>query len=339
MKAKQIICPLCVFGRMRRRAWRNKNKKSWKHIQKEHQNVPGAKVSTDQLDVAQQGLVPRISGRHTNARICRATSFYHNYSGYSYSSLQTSLDGDQTLAAKNPFETHAATCGVKISSYRVDNGIFAEKSFRDAVKMAHQTIDFCAVGAHHQNGIIERHFQTLSSKAKTLLLHAKRHWPSMITVILWPFAYKYAELLYNHLHMDENGCSLIQKFCKTSENLPLQDIHTWGYPCYVLDAGLQSKSMLDKWKPRSKLGVYLGHSPCHAGSVALVLNPRTMHVSPQYHVAFDDTFATVQYLSTNDILPNWKELVEKAKRPSEENCDLTQYWMRSQENNHKCLQK
>ena len=170
-----------------------------KIIRKKDQNFPGAKVSMDQLVVAQPGLLPRISGRHTKDCICGATGFYDHHSGYSYSALQTSLDGDQTLAAKNSFECHADSCGVSVKSYRADNGRFAEKSFRDAIKEARQIIDFCAVGTHNQNGIIESHFQRLSSSARTLLLHAKRHWPAMMSVMLWPFAYKYAELLYNHL--------------------------------------------------------------------------------------------------------------------------------------------
>ena len=45
-----------------------------------------------------------------------------------------------------------------------------------------------------------------------------------------------------------------------------------------------------KWRQRSWLRVYLGPSPNHARSVALVLNPRTGHVSPQFHVKFDDFF-------------------------------------------------
>jgi len=48
-----------------------------------------------------------------------------------------------------------------------------------------------------------------------------------------------------------------------------------------------------KWDTRSRLGMYLVHSPCHAGTVALVLNPKTLHVSPQFHVAFNDMFTTV----------------------------------------------
>ena len=330
MKNRPIICPSCVFGRMRRRAWRNKDPKSWRHIKKSEHSSPGAKVSTDQLVVAQPGLVPRISGRHTNERICGATGFFDHYSGYSYSALQTSLDGEQTLAAKNMFESHAASCGVKVKSYRADNGRFAEKSFIDAISSAQQTIDFCAVGAHHQNGVIERHFQTLSSKARTILLHAKRHWPEMITVVLWPFAYKYAELLYNHFHLDKTGYSPIQKFCGTTEQLPLQDVHTWGCPCFVLDADLQTNKMLAKWEPRSRLGIYLGHSPCHAGSVALVLNPRTLHISPQFHVAFDDNFSTVPFLTSKDIPPTWKDIVMKADHSSVEDYDLARIWVDSQ---------
>ena len=58
------------------------------------------------------------------------------------------------------------------------------------------------------------------------------------------------------------------------------------------------------------LGVYLGPSPNHARSVALVLNPRTGHVSPQFHVKFADFFETVQKKSTNLDAPEpeWKYL-------------------------------
>ena len=163
------------------------------------------------------------------------------------------LDGEQTLAAKISFESNAESCGVKIKSYRADNGRFAEKSFRDAVVGAQQEIDYCAVGAHHQNGVIERHFQSLSTKARTILLHAKRHWPAMITIILCPFALKYAEMLHNHLNIDENGLAPIQRCSNTTGNIDLHDLHTWGCPCYVLDKRIQSRTMMPKWDARSRL--------------------------------------------------------------------------------------
>jgi hypothetical protein len=41
------------------------------------------------------------------------------------------------------------------------------------------------------------------------------------------------------------------------------------------------------------LGVYIGHSLVHAGNVPVIYNPVTTHISPQYHVVFDDQFTTV----------------------------------------------
>ena len=124
------------------------------------------------------------------------------------------------------------------------------------------------MGTLHQNGIIERYQQLLTSRAGTILLHAKRHWPALISTILWPFAFKYAELLYNHLHLDNIGLSPIEKFSMTPEKLCLNALHTWGSPCYVLDEKLQSNWIIPKWSPRSQLRIYLGHLPCHAESVA-----------------------------------------------------------------------
>ena len=56
-----------------------------------------------------------------------------------------------------------------------------------------------------------------------------------------------------------------------------------------------------EWEPRARTGVYLGHSPAHAGNVASVLNLTTGNVSPQYHVVFDNEFTTVDYPESEEI--------------------------------------
>ena len=90
----------------------------------------------------------------------------------------------------------------------------------------------------------------------------------------------------------------------------LHHFHAFGWSTYVLDNALQSGQGAPKWKERSRLGVYLGPSPNHPRSVALVLNPRTGHVSPQFHIKFDDFFETVQAKSTDLDTPDpkWKYL-------------------------------
>jgi hypothetical protein len=57
------------------------------------------------------------------------------------------------------------------------------------------------------------------------------------------------------------------------------------------------------------MGIYVGRSPSHASNVALILNPRTGHVSPQFHVVYDDDFTTVPYLRSAEAPPHWAELV------------------------------
>ena len=56
----------------------------------------------------------------------------------------------------------------------------------------------------------------------------------------------------------------------------------------------------------ARTGVYLGNSPFHAGSVSLVLNNRTGHVSPQYHVVFDYTFSTMEDMRKGAVPGNLK---------------------------------
>ena len=82
-----------------------------------------------------------------------------------------------------------------------------------------------------------------------------------------------------------------------------------------------------KWDPRSRLGIYVGRSPFHAGNVALVLNPQTGHISPQYHVVFDDTFSTVPFLRSGEEPPNWVELVRtSSEKVTTEAYEVADHW-------------
>jgi hypothetical protein len=56
-------------------------------------------------------------------------------------------------------------------------------------------------------------------------------------------------------------------------------------------------------------GLYVGRSLSHAANVALIFNPCTGHVSPQFHVGFDDDFTTVPYLRSSKVPPFWADLV------------------------------
>ncbi|KAL7461231.1 hypothetical protein ACHAXS_001651, partial [Conticribra weissflogii] len=322
-----------MFGQAHRRPWRTKKSTSGalSSIRKPSDDTPGATVSIDQLLSAQPGLVPQISGHLTRARIWAATVFVDHFTDLVHVHLMRDQTQDSTLKAKASFERLANAYDVQIQSYHADNGRFAEKRFLDEIRRCNQEISFCAVGAHHQNGIVERKIKDLTLITRTLLLHAKRHWPEMITTMLWPQALKAAETRLNYLTLNAEGRSPISRFALVESQVFIRDFHTWGCPAFVLDGRLQSdpKGVL-KWEPRCRVGIYVGHSPVHAGSVALILNPTTGHISPQFHVVFNDTFSTVPHMREETVPPHWAELIwNSAELATDENFDLAQTWFQT----------
>ena len=133
-------------------------------------------------------------------------------------------------------------------------------------------------------------------------------WKRMILICLWPYAMRHVNDVANTMPRKGEDQSPLEWFSGVKVTPKLRHFHAFGSPTYVLDNALQSGQGSPKWKKRSSLGVYLGPSPSHARSVALVLNPRTGHVSPQFHVKFDDFFETVQDKSTDLDAPEleWK---------------------------------
>jgi hypothetical protein len=73
----------------------------------------------------------------------------------------------------------------------------------------------------------------------------------------------------------------------------LQRCRVWGCPVYVLDATLQDGKKIPKWHPRSRRGYFLGFSSAHSSTVGKVLNINIGHISPQYHVVYDELLTTV----------------------------------------------
>ena len=129
-------------------------------------------MSIDQMISAQPGLLAQMSGHLTRCRILCATIFKDHFSNFMYCHLQVSSGHEETLAAKWAFEKFATSCGVSVSAYCADNGRFGEQAFRNECALQEQSITFCGVGAHHQNGIAKASIKVATLGARTLLLHA-----------------------------------------------------------------------------------------------------------------------------------------------------------------------
>jgi hypothetical protein len=147
---------------------------------------------------------------------------------------------------------------------------------------------------------------------------------------MWPFVLKEAAYHLNWLSLWSDGQSCGAAFFNVDEDLfDPTTYHVFGSPCFVFDSQLQCGiAGPPKWEPRSWLSIYVGQSPSHARSVALVLNPCTRNVSPQYHVVFDDLYSTVSYMEKSEFPPNWVNLVENSReKVTQEDFKQAKMWL------------
>jgi hypothetical protein len=243
---------------------------------------------------------------------------------------------EKTLLAKRAYEKVLKRAGRTAWHYHADNRRFSDKGFHKDIDDKGQEITFCGVGVHHQNGIIENRNKQLTLGAHTLLLYGIRHWPQLVDSLFWQFAMKAMAEQMNSLHVNlESQTPELIVYSVDLETIPVKNFHTLFCPVYVLDHRLQSACGPGppKWEPRSCIGIYLGHSPFHAGSVALmVFNPKTAQVSPQYHVVFDDNFSTVPYMERGEVPPKWEDLCcLLAESATDESVNLAREWMSGQQ--------
>ena len=148
--------------------------------------------------------------------------------------------------------------------------------------------------------------------------------------MMWPFSLKEAAFCLNKLSILIDARSNEATFFGIDGNIIEPEMfHTFECPCFVLDARLQSGlSTCTKWEPRSRLGIYVGHSPAYAGTVALVLNPITGHVLPQFHIIFDDLFTTVPFMNKSQLPPNRAERVKYSRElVTYEQFNLAKTWL------------
>ena len=289
-------CPACIYGKMTKKPWQTKTPGS--NVKPRTVTAPGHCVSIDQLESPQPGFIAQLKGALTRQRYQAATIFVDHYSRLSYVYVQRSTTAEETIKAKKAFELFATGYGVTVKHYHADNGRFAENNFMAEIAKSGQSISFCGVNAHFQNGIAEKRIRDLQEGARTAILDAKNKWPRAVNVALWPYALRQQN--YAHMHTPDrsgknDGKTPIEIF-SGSEVRPNPDVfHPFGCPVYALNSDLATGKKIPKWLPRARLGLYLGFSPMHARNVALVLNTQTGLVSPQYHVKFDDLFETVNY--------------------------------------------
>ncbi|KAI2498513.1 hypothetical protein MHU86_15973 [Fragilaria crotonensis] len=311
-------CAACQYGKQHRRPIPGSTPstiiRDRTNILKADNVIPGHRISVDHFICSTRGRLLTSAGKtKADEMYTGGCIFVDHASGFVHVELQVNLNTHETLKAKEKFELTCRQYGVVPQEYLADNSkIFTSAEFTRNLSTFAQIMRFAGVGAHHHNGIAERNIRTIMAIARTMMLHAAIHWPSIADATLWPLAVNHAVFLVNHVPDPRTGLCPADLFTKTRwEQRKLNNLHVWGCPVYVLDKMISDGKKLPRWTPRSTRTINMGFSPKHAITVPIVLNPQTGYITPQFHVVFDDWFATVP--ASADDLPNfnadsWKRM-------------------------------
>jgi hypothetical protein len=286
------VCATCQFGKAHKRS----HKSNAGHIA-QHHTSPGEGVSSDGLEAGAPGKVMTTGGTPTLKKYRYCSFWVDHYSQFMYVTMHESKRAEELVKSKLEFKDFASRYDIKIKSIRADNGVYTAKLFQESCQKKQQSLTFCAVGAHWQNGIAERFIGSITQRARTILLHAMARWPTVITEDMWTFAIRHAVNFHNSSIRRDKNKSPYHLFTGQESPWNLSDFHVFGCPVYVLNKKLQDGDNFSKWRARSWQGVYIGHSNCHASNVPLVYNPRTTYVTPQYHLVFNESFTSIIYPS------------------------------------------
>eukprot|EP00957_Ditylum_brightwellii_P171960 13092464-Ditylum_brightwellii.AAC.1 len=125
----------------------------------------------------------------------------------------------------------------KIKHTRADNGVFKSEKFRKHINEFEQQLYFCGVSAHHQNdGIAERHIQTIVNATSSVLLNVHARWPDTTDMELCTFSFRHAVDNWNSTSMkaldyrtpDEIFSGLISR--SNPRNQTFKNFHPFGCP-------------------------------------------------------------------------------------------------------------
>jgi hypothetical protein len=111
----------------------------------------------------------------------------------------------------------------------------------------------------------------------------------------------------------------MQIFGNTNVAMNPKHFQPFGCPVFVLYNKLQHNAPFQKWKERSRVGIYLGRNPTHGANVSLVLDRMTGLVSPQFHLKHHPSFHMVMQDKLESQWQNRARLIKTettvAKKP------------------------
>ena len=171
------------------------------------------------------GFVAQVKGTLTNKSYRVATVFLDHYSDLSFVYPQEDNTSAELLKAKVAFEEYSSSCGVKVTHYHADNGRFADNAILNDTKEQRQSISYCGVNAHHQNGKSEKRIRDLQVQGREMLICSMHKWKDAAARQLWPYAIRLANEVNNLTPRLKDGAIPLSLFARSSDPPRLETLH------------------------------------------------------------------------------------------------------------------
>ena len=208
------------------------------------------------------------------------TIFVDISSGYIEVFPEVSICASETIANKRGFERTLNNFGHTVNGYLGDDGVYKSNEFQNELKQRGQTMEYCGVGAHHQNGVAEKAIRRVWESPRTMMLHASIHWPGTVTLDLWSMTVENAAYLYNIMPNMQTQTEPIELLTGARMNgSGIRNTQVWGCPAYVLDPKVQDGNKLPRWVPKARRGQFMGRAKLHASAIGLIRNLTTGNIT------------------------------------------------------------
>jgi hypothetical protein len=171
--------------------------------------LPGQFLGCDQFVSSAKGRLFEGFGKADLSKMYSGACVFTDLAtGYLHIEPQISFMAHETLQVTERFEALMKENGVIMHKYMFDNGsAFTSAEYCIKLVEQNQKSQQAAVGAHTQN-VAKCAVQTISSMARTMMIHAAIHWPSIANTCLWPMVVKQAEYIHNRFPTLETSFSI-----------------------------------------------------------------------------------------------------------------------------------
>ncbi len=139
------------------------------HIHWEDSDQAWSMCLSQPVEFPTPGLISQVKDNLTHNRYRVATVFVDHFSDLTYVHFSQSDTSEEIVEVKKAFKCVASTHGVTIEHYHANNGCFVDNLLCEAIQHSGQSITYCGIWAHHQNGIAEWRICDLMKHARTML--------------------------------------------------------------------------------------------------------------------------------------------------------------------------